>query len=148
MPGKGKGGKGKGKGKGCFKYDWTVELENPENFIFVNMYGNLEAPHLDEVYYFDIEIEADALTGGEIKDKYESCSVPCYNQTLIDEGYFTFDWDGDVTPEDDIKKIVVEIGDLKAEYDGDELPLEDGDVRCDFTWQEGDTEIGVECLPP
>ena len=60
----GKGGKGKG--KGCFKYDWTLELEKPEEFEDLELYSYIyyDGDGLyDIAYRKDETIEAEALSG-------------------------------------------------------------------------------------
>ena len=148
LPGKGKGGKGKGKGKGkgCFKFDYTVELMNTDKIGDIGFDITFEDAD-GEVYYKDIDIEADALSGMELADKYEACGIPCYNATKIEKVELQITWDDSATPEDNIKKVMLEIGGVKAEVAGEDLPNADCADECNIVWEIVDDEetFMVDC---
>ena len=118
LPGKGKGGKGKGKGKGCFKYDWTLELEEPEAFDNLDLTSeiNYDADNggssFDDAYFNNQIIDPEALSGGVLEDKYESCGVACVNKTIVNYASFEFCWENGLDEsevEDAVKKVKFEV---------------------------------------
>ena len=140
MPGKGKGGKGKGKGKGCLKYDWTVELEEPEAFDDLELYSYIYYDAMDggtiydEAYYDEVIIDPEALSGGVLEDKYESCGVACVNKTIVNYADFEFCWDNGLSEsevEDAVKRLKFEVAGETYEVDGDELVFaDDAEFYC------------------
>ena len=126
-----------GKGKGCFKYDWEVELENPEEFEYLNIFSEIQYDDgvvADAEAYFRQEtIDSKALTGGVVEDLYTACNVPCFNTTSITYAQFELCWDyggSDIDIDQDIKKFRVELAGLTFEFPGDSLGIVSSGYNC------------------
>ena len=140
-----KGDDGKGKGKGCFKYNWELELENPEAFDGIEFRSNIQEGR-SVVYDSEEYIDAKALTGGKLKDKYTPCGVPCLNATVIEYSYVNFCFHGSADLSD-VKKFRFEYPGGSFEYPGDSFENSDGAYDCcEVEWYGDDGTVNNQCF--